>query len=173
MLKIFPITFLFLTFFNTIAISQEKIVFFDIDNILNNSIAGKKILHYLDEINKENISNLKKNELEIKNSEKKLLSKKNLINEEKFNNEIKLIETKIREFRLLKQNLTSEFIKKKENEILKFINLVNPIIEKYMKENNIGLVLDKKNVFIAKSNYDITSILLDIINKEIKDYSIK
>jgi len=173
MLKIFPITFLFLTFFNTIAISQEKIVFFDIDNILNNSIAGKKILLYLDEINKENISNLKKNELEIKNSEKKLLSKKNLINEEKFNNEIKLIETKIREFRLLKQNLTSEFIKKKENEILKFINLVNPIIEKYMKENNIGLVLDKKNVFIAKSNYDITSILLDIINKEIKDYSIK
>jgi len=173
MLKIFPITFLFLIFFNTIAISQEKIVFFDIDNILNNSIAGKKILLYLDEINKENISNLKKNELEIKNSEKKLLSKKNLINEEKFNNEIKLIETKIREFRLLKQNLTSEFIKKKENEILKFINLVNPIIEKYMKENNIGLVLDKKNVFIAKSNYDITSILLDIINKEIKDYSIK
>ena len=173
MLKIFPITLLFLTFFNTIAISQEKIVFFDIDNILNNSIAGKKILLYLDEINKENISNLKKNELEIKNSEKKLLSKKNLINEEKFNNEIKLIETKIREFRLLKQNLTSEFIKKKENEILKFINLVNPIIEKYMKENNIGLVLDKKNVFIAKSNYDITSILLDIINKEIKDYSIK
>lgn len=173
MLKIFPITFLFLTFFNTIAISQEKIVFFDIDNILNNSIAGKKILHYLDEINKNNISNLKKNELEIKNSEKKLLSKKNLINKEEFNNEIKLIETKIREFKLLKQNLTSEFIKKKENEILKFINLVNPIIEKYMKENNIGLVLDKKNVFIAKSNYDITSILLDIINKEIKDYSIK
>lgn len=173
MLKIFPITLLFLTFFNTIAISQEKIVFFDIDNILNNSIAGKKILHYLDEINKNNISNLKKNELEIKNSEKKLLSKKNLINEEEFNNEIKLIETKIREFKLLKQNLTSEFIKKKENEILKFINLVNPIIEKYMKENNIGLVLDKKNVFIAKSNYDITSILLDIINKEIKDYSIK
>ena len=173
MLKIFPITFLFLTFFNTIAISQEKIVFFDIDNILNNSIAGKKILLYLDEINKNNISNLKKNELEIKNSEKKLLSKKNLINEEEFNNEIKLIETKIREFKLLKQNLTSEFIKKKENEILKFINLVNPIIEKYMKENNIGLVLDKKNVFIAKSNYDITSILLDIINKEIKDYSKK
>jgi len=173
MLKIFPITLLFLTFFNTIAISQEKIVFFDIDNILNNSIAGKKILLYLDEINKDNISNLKKNELEIKNSEKKLLSKKNLINEEEFNNEIKLIETKIREFKLLKQNLTSEFIKKKENEILKFINLVNPIIEKYMKENNIGLVLDKKNVFIAKSNYDITSILLDIINKEIKDYSIK
>ena len=173
MLKIFPITLLFLTFFNTIAISQEKIVFFDIDNILNNSIAGKKILLYLDEINKENISNLKKNELEIKNIAKKLLSKKNLINEEEFNNEIKLIETKIREFKLLKQNLTSEFIKKKENEILKFINLVNPIIEKYMKENNIGLVLDKKNVFIAKSNYDITSILLDIINKEIKDYSIK
>ena len=164
---------MFLTFFNTIAISQEKIVFFDIDNILNNSIAGKKILLYLDEINKDNISNLKKNELEIKNSEKKLLSKKNLINEEEFNNEIKLIETKIREFKLLKQNLTSEFIKKKENEILKFINLVNPIIEKYMKENNIGLVLDKKNVFIAKSNYDITSILLSIINKEIKDYSIK
>ena len=173
MLKVFSTTFFFLIFFNTISISQEKIAFFDIDNILNNSIAGKKILLYLDEINKDNISNLKKNELEIKNSEKKLLSKKNLINEEEFNNEIKLIETKIREFKLLKQNLTSEFIKKKENEILKFINLVNPIIEKYMKENNIGLVLDKKNVFIAKSNYDITSILLDIINKEIKDYSIK
>jgi len=42
-----------------------------------------------------------------------------------------------------------------------------------MEKNSIGILIEKKNIFIAKSNYDITSIVIDEINKNIKEYLIK
>ena len=53
------------------------------------------------------------------------------------------------------------------------MNLINPIIEKYMNDQSIDILLDKKNIFIAKSNHDITQNIIDIIDKEIKDFKIK
>ena len=34
-----------------------------------------------------------------------------------------------------------------------------------MSENSISIVIDKNNVFIANSNYDITKNIIDLINK--------
>jgi Skp family chaperone for outer membrane proteins len=42
-----------------------------------------------------------------------------------------------------------------------------------MKNNSIGLILDKKNIFISKSNYDITMEILKIVNENIKSISIE
>ena len=53
------------------------------------------------------------------------------------------------------------------------VNLVNPIIEKIMEKNSIGILIEKKNIFIAKSNYDITEIVIEEINKNIKDFLIE
>ena len=33
-----------------------------------------------------------------------------------------------------------------------------------MKKNSIGIVIDKKNIFIADKNYDITKDLINEIN---------
>ena len=36
-----------------------------------------------------------------------------------------------------------------------------------MEENSIKLIMDKKNIFIANSNYDITDPLINFLNKKI------
>ena len=65
-------------------------------------------------------------------------------------------------------------LKKKRNEnIINFINLINPIIEKYMTDNSIYMLIDKKNVFIANNNYDITKKLIELIDNQIKTVEIK
>jgi Skp family chaperone for outer membrane proteins len=46
---------------------------------------------------------------------------------------------------------------------------INPLIEKYMKENSISILIDKKNIFIADKNYDITKNLIDLINNNLKN----
>jgi Skp family chaperone for outer membrane proteins len=53
------------------------------------------------------------------------------------------------------------------------MNTINPIIQKYMNEQSIDILLDKKNIFIAKENFDITQKIIDLINKEIKNFIIK
>ena len=42
-----------------------------------------------------------------------------------------------------------------------------------MEENSIEILFEKKNIFIAKSNYDITQIVIENINKNIKNFKIQ
>ena len=51
--------------------------------------------------------------------------------------------------------------------------MINPIIEKYMADNSIYMLIDKKNVFIASKDYDITNKLIELIDNQIKTIEIK
>ena len=42
-----------------------------------------------------------------------------------------------------------------------------------MKNKSIDVLIEKKNVYIVKSNYDITNDVLNNININIKEYKIK
>ena len=53
----------------------------------------------------------------------------------------------------------------KEKEFNNFYKEINPIIQTYMEENNIEILLDRKNIFIGKSNSNITENILKIVNK--------
>ena len=37
-----------------------------------------------------------------------------------------------------------------------------------MSSNSIGIIIDKKNIYIANKKYDITNNLIELINKKIK-----
>ena len=45
---------------------------------------------------------------------------------------------------------------------------INPIITEYVKQNSIQMLIDKKNILIGKKEYDITNVILDLINKKLK-----
>ena len=42
-----------------------------------------------------------------------------------------------------------------------------------MEENFIEILIEKKNIFMAKSDNDITQIVIENINKNIKDFLIE
>jgi Skp family chaperone for outer membrane proteins len=42
-----------------------------------------------------------------------------------------------------------------------------------MSDNSISILLDKKNIFIASKNYDITKNLITLIDKDIKSIDIE
>tara|TARA_Y100000389_G_C17028581_1_gene302307 strand:- start:328 stop:543 length:216 start_codon:yes stop_codon:yes gene_type:complete len=70
-------------------------------------------------------------------------------------------------------NQIEELKKKRNVNILNFLKLINPIIEKYMADNSIYMLMDKKNVFIASKKYDVTDILIELIDNKIKTFEIK
>ena len=81
MFKKFIITiFSFFIFFNSaIALSGDlKIVYVDIDKVINQSKAGKNISTQLEAINNNNINKFKKDEKKLADEEKKLVKKKNI-----------------------------------------------------------------------------------------------
>ena len=43
----------------------------------------------------------------------------------------------------------------------------------YIKENDISLIIDRKNVLMGSADLDITNIIVEKLNKEIPSLSIK
>ena len=74
----------------------------------------------------------------------------------------------LKEFEAKKIKTINEINKKRQQELNEFLSLINPLIKEYMEKNSIDIVIDKKNIFIAKSEYDITKDILEIVNNKIK-----
>ena len=83
-MKFFLSLFLFFLIFSRPVISEQKIVFVDMDKLISVSKPGSSIFNQLKEINNKNLNFLKKEEKKFKEKETKLISKKNIISETDF-----------------------------------------------------------------------------------------
>ena len=82
-LKNFLIFLIFFFFSTTIVNSSEKIVYINIDYVLNNSNLGKSIYKELEIIKNKNIKNLTEKENIIKQKKNKINKTKNITTKEK------------------------------------------------------------------------------------------
>ena len=175
-MRMFKNIFLIL-FFLSITINnlkaQEKVSYIDIDYILASSVAGKSLLNKLKENEEIKINIFKSKDEDFKQKESKILAKKNLISAEEINKELKSLQIEFNQYRKDKNKQVEELKKIRKKNIVDFLTLLNPIIEKYMSDNSIYMLIDKKNVFIAKKDYDITNNLIELINNQIKNIEIK
>ena len=169
-------TFTFSTFFFDcnkkiqipILIVGSIIFFYIADYLIENTNAGKKIVDDLKKMRQENITTLKPKEKSIKDLEDSINKKKNIISEKELNLLITDMRKKISEFRKLQNELMKNLDKKKIEELGKFVKLTVPIIENYMNKNKISIIVDKKNIFIATNDYNISEQLVPLINNQLK-----
>ena len=164
---------IFLLFSTSLSNAKDKVSYIDIDYILSNTLAGKSLLVSLKKEEELKISKFKLNDENFAKEEKKILAKKNLISSEEFEKEMKSLQVKFQKYKQNKFNEIEELKKKRNKNILIFLNQINPIIEKFMTENSIYMIIDKKNVFIASKEYDITNNLIELIDNQIKSITIE
>ena len=74
----------------------------------------------------------------------------------------------IKKFKNYKNKLVTEIENKKNTDIKEFFVKINPIIQNYMDNNSIDILLEQKNVFMSKSSSNITEKLIEEINKKFK-----
>jgi len=149
--------------------ANDNIVYIDINFILENSIVGKSINTQIKSLqNKEN-ENFKIKEKKLIENEKKLISQKNILDENQFKNEVDKHKKDLNDYRNQKKIMFDNLNKKKSEYLKKVLNLLNPIISKYVEENGISLVLQKNNIIVAKKELDITNKILDLLNEHMKE----
>ena len=160
--------FFFLVFFlNFSTNAQDSIFFIDVDYLLNNSNYGKKIISNLKKINDKNLIEIENLEKKLKEEDDEINRIKNIITKDELNIKIKNLKNNILKFRDNKDKIFKQYndIKNKELEI--FFKKITPFVEEFMEKNSINLILDKKNIFIADANYDITMSLIEFLNLKI------
>jgi len=159
---------LFFFLLNNPSNAEIKIAYFDLDTILSNTNVSKKLFTNLNNSEKLKIEELQKQEQNLKNEENKILSSKNLISEDQLKTDIETFKKKLSKYKVLKEDEISKLKEIRNQEVTNLLNSINLIIETYMNENSISIVIDKKNIYIAKKEYDITNNLIELINKNIK-----
>ena len=172
-MKFFLPLFLFFFIISSSVISDQKIVFVDMDRLVSVSKPGSSIFKQLKDINNKNLNFLKNEEKKFKEKEKKLIAQKNIITEADFKNKIDKLKFEINSYNQDRNKMIEEFNKLKVENTNNLLKQINPILTKYSTENEISIILQKKDLIIGKTELDITDEIITIINNEIKEFKIK
>ena len=148
--------------------NSKETAFIDIDFIIANSNIGKKVLLSINKLDKENIENLKKKNKSLQELEISIKNKKNIISDNAFKKEVVSFQAKVKKFKEEKNKIVKNFNEVKRKELENVFKKISPIINDYMEENSVSVLLDSKNIFMGTKKSNLTKDILDRINKEIK-----
>ena len=172
MFKKFFIIKIFFLIFTLSNAEEQKIVYLNVDKIMQQSIAGKSIKKQLENIYNKNLEKFKKNDEILKNKEKKIIAQKNILSKQDFQKELTGLRTEIINFQKEQVKARDEINKLRLGATNKLISKLSPILENYAKKNSISLILQKKNVVMGKKEIEITDEILSIANEKIKNIKI-
>ena len=148
--------------------SQDQIVYLDLDYVVGNTKAGKSILKKLEDSKNIALSKFEKKGKELKKIEEEINKQKNIISEDELRKKLIEFRKEVSTYQKNRQKVVNEFNEKKRSEFDEFFKKITPIIENYVSEKKIDIVLDKKNIFIASKKKNITQEIIKIIDSKIK-----
>ncbi len=168
LIKKFFIILTVLISFIPLSHSQESIVYLDLEKVVSNTKAGKLMISQLEKSKKAALLKFEKKETDLKKEENDIQKQKNIISEEELKKKLFEFRKDVASFRKDRQILINDFNKKKKEKFEEFFKKITPIIENYVSNNNIDMVLDKKNIFVGSKKKNITEDIIKIIDKKIK-----
>ena len=159
---------LFLSFY-TISNAEQSVKFVNIDLLVNKTKIGNQMLEKISSLDKENIEKLKSFEKQIKEKQDEIKIKKNVISEIEFEKEVTNLNTKILDFNNQKKTMVEELTNIKNKELNLFFEKIKPVVQNYMNENSIDMIINSKNIFMGNNKSDITNDLIEKINIKFKN----
>ena len=166
-MKFILISFLFILKLN-IAYAVEKIAFIDLNYIMNNSLSGKSINNFINNLKDKKIEDFNKIESKIKKDENDLISQKNIIEKKIYNQKVDQIKLRINNYNNDRQAFKKYLDERKIIYTNKLLESLNPIISNYVEQNSISVVFPKKMIIVGKKNLDITIPVLKILDESIQ-----
>ena len=143
------------------------------DKVISTSNSGISILKQLNDLKNKNSKFLKKEEKKFKEKEKKLISQKKILSEVDFKKKIDELKAEFKNYNQNRNKMIEDFNKLKVENTNNLLKLINPILIDFSNEKKISIILQKKDLVVAKIELDITDEIIQIINTEVKEFKIK
>ena len=104
----------------------------------------------------------------LKKQETELISQKKSLSPEEYKKKVSELRKKNIDFQQRRRNASNDFVKKKNNARNQLLKALNPILQKYMSDNNVMMIINEKNVILANSKKDLTKTIIGLLDKELK-----
>ena len=163
--KIFVITYLIFGITNSFA--ENKVVYIDMNRILNESKVGIFVEKELTKIHNAKLDNFKQIEEKLKKEEIDLISKRNIMAREDFDKKVKVLNEEAQKYQDERRKWFDEITAKRNKARAEVLKTLDPIITEYFEQNKISLMLYKRNIAIGSSELDITDTIIDELNKKL------
>ena len=171
LVKFFVVTFFFLIY--THASAEQKIAYLDMKFVLNNSKAGKGAQDFLQKSFKENQKKFLDEENALKKKENDLLAQKTILTKKEYQKKSDDLRKKVIDYQSQRRTALEKITSQRAEARQKLLEKLDPIMKIYIKENDISLIIDRKNVLMGNTNLDITNVIVEKLNKELPSLSIK
>ena len=168
-MKKIKILFLFLILIYPFNLKAENQVYFiNLKKVLNESKAGSAAQEKLVKEFENQDKKFKNESNALKKQETELINQRKTLSADEYKKKVSSLRKKNVDFQNRRRNASSNFVKKKNNARNQLLKSLNPILQKYMDENGIMMIMNEKNVILANSKVDLTNIIIDLLNKELK-----
>ena len=171
LVKIFVVTFLLLIY--THASAEQKLVTLDMKYVLNNSKAGKGAQDFLKKSLKDNNKKFLNIENNLKKEENDLLEKKNILSKEDYQKKADELRKKVIDYQSQRRAALDKIGNQRAKAKQTLLKILDPLINSYIQENDISIVIDKKYTIGGKTNLDITNLIIEKLNKELQSLNLQ
>ena len=169
--KIFLITTVFFLPLEKKLLAND-IYFIDYSKVMNDSKAGKKAQSYLKNLLESSNKKFNETAKKLKAEENTIIGQKNVLNKEDYKKKADALRKKVFDLNKQREKSIKDIASKRKKAGDEMLKNLNPILGKYMEENNITVVLDKKNILMGNKKYEITSQIIEILNKNLKSINL-
>ena len=165
-IKILFLFFILIYPFNLMA--ENQVYFINLKKVLNESKAGSAAQEKLVKEFENQDKKFKNESNALKKQETELINQRKTLSADEYKKKVSALRKKNVDFQNRRRNASSNFVKKKNNARNQLLKSLNPILQKYMDENGIMMIMNEKNVILANSKVDLTNTIIDLLNKELK-----
>ena len=165
-IKILFLFFILIYPFNLMA--ENQVYFINLKKVLNESKAGSAAQEKLVKEFENQDKKFKNESNALKKQETELINQRKTLSADEYKKKVSSLRKKNVDFQNRRRNASSNFVKKKNNARNQLLKSLNPILQKYMDENGIMMIMNEKNVILANSKVDLTNTIIDLLNKELK-----
>ena len=144
-----------------------EIFYIDIDKIINQTNVGKHINKEFQNSKKINEAKNLESKNQLKKREDSIISQKNILEANEFNNKLKLFRKDVFDFNQSSQKSNRDLENKLMNNKANFLRLIEPILLEYVSENNITYLLQKKYIIVGHNDLNKTTDIIEIVDKKI------
>jgi len=171
LVKFFVVTFFLLI--STYSFAEQKIVVFDMTFALNESKAGKGAQEFLTKTFNDNLKKFADIEKTLKKEEQDLLAKKNILTKEEYGKKMNSLRKKNMDYQTERRTAIDKISIKRAEAREALLKKLEPILQSYIEENSISLVVDKKYILGGGGQSNITKVIVDQLNKDLPSLNLK
>ena len=164
---------IFSFFINIKYLNADTPHFIDFTKVLNKSIAGADAQKLLKKKLEYEVKKYQKLEIDLRKEEKSIVDQKKIITNEEYQKKVQALRKKVSILQKNKQKAFNDIAKLRATAKEKLLKALNPIIKSFMEKNKIRLVMDKKSILLGDTNLEITSKIIDILNKDLKSLNLE